>query len=131
MKARFPAMHLSVNGGISNLDQALEHLEVMDGAMIGRAAYHQPYDTLAEVDRRVFGETGDAPSREDVAMQMEDYTGRHLAAGGKLAQITKHMLGLFAGQPGARRWKRVLSEGAHKEGADFALVREALPSRDF
>ena len=56
---------------------------------------------------------------------MEDYIGRHIASGGKLAQVTKHMLGLFAGQPGARRWKRVLSEGAHKDGAGFDVVKEA------
>ncbi|MDO6455688.1 tRNA dihydrouridine(20/20a) synthase DusA [Celeribacter halophilus] len=127
MKRVFPDLHLSINGGIASLDTVEAELAHMDGVMVGRAAYHQPYDILGDADQRIFGDARAHLSREDVVFAMEDYIGRHVAAGGKLAQITKHMLGLFAGQPGARRWKRVLSEGAHKEGAGFALVQEALP----
>ncbi|WP_417253102.1 tRNA dihydrouridine(20/20a) synthase DusA [Celeribacter sp.] len=127
MKRVFPDLHLSINGGIASLDTVEAELAHMDGVMVGRAAYHQPYDILGDADQRIFGDTRVRLSREEVVFAMEDYIGRHVAAGGKLAQITKHMLGLFAGQPGARRWKRVLSEGAHKEGAGFALVQEALP----
>jgi tRNA-dihydrouridine synthase A len=127
MKRIFPDLHLSINGGIASLDTVEAELAHMDGVMVGRAAYHQPYDILGNADQRIFGDARARLSREDVVFAMEDYIGRHVAAGGKLAQITKHMLGLFAGQPGARRWKRVLSEGAHKEGAGFALVQEALP----
>jgi tRNA-dihydrouridine synthase A len=127
MKRIFPDLHLSINGGIASLDTVEAELAHMDGVMVGRAAYHQPYDILGDADQRIFGDARARLSREDVVFAMEDYIGRHVAAGGKLAQITKHMLGLFAGQPGARRWKRVLSEGAHKEGAGFALVQEALP----
>jgi tRNA-dihydrouridine synthase A len=127
MKRVFPDLHLSINGGIASLDTVEAELAHMDGVMVGRAAYHQPYDILGNADQRIFGDARARLSREDVVFAMEDYIGRHVAAGGKLAQITKHMLGLFAGQPGARRWKRVLSEGAHKEGAGFALVQEALP----
>ncbi|MBU2890572.1 tRNA dihydrouridine(20/20a) synthase DusA [Celeribacter halophilus] len=127
MKRVFPDLHLSINGGIASLDTVEAELAHMDGVMVGRAAYHQPYDILGDADQRIFGDARARLSREDVVFAMEDYIGRHVAAGGKLAQITKHMLGLFAGQPGARRWKRVLSEGAHKEGAGFALVQEALP----
>ena len=127
MKRVFPDLHLSINGGIASLDTVEAQLAHMDGVMVGRAAYHQPYDILGEADQRIFGDARARLSREEVVFAMEDYIGRHVAAGGKLAQITKHMLGLFAGQPGARRWKRVLSEGAHKEGAGFALVQEALP----
>ncbi|MCA0043663.1 tRNA dihydrouridine(20/20a) synthase DusA [Celeribacter litoreus] len=127
MKEAFPALHLSINGGIADLSTVEQELEVMDGVMVGRAAYHQPYDILGHADQTIYGSDRAPLSRHDVALAMEDYIGRHVAAGGKLAQVTRHMLGLFAGQPGARRWKRVLSEGAHKEGADFALVREALP----
>ncbi|MEG3661559.1 tRNA dihydrouridine(20/20a) synthase DusA [Celeribacter halophilus] len=127
MKRIFPDLHLSINGGIASLDSVEAELAHMDGVMVGRAAYHQPYDILGNADQRIFGDARARLSREDVVFAMEDYIGRHVAAGGKLAQITKHMLGLFAGQPGARRWKRVLSEGAHKEGAGFALVQEALP----
>ncbi len=127
MKRVFPDLHLSINGGIASLDMVEAELAHMDGVMVGRAAYHQPYDILGDADQRIFGDARVRLSREEVVFAMEDYIGRHVAAGGKLAQITKHMLGLFAGQPGARRWKRVLSEGAHKEGAGFALVQEALP----
>ncbi|WP_417239165.1 tRNA dihydrouridine(20/20a) synthase DusA [Celeribacter halophilus] len=127
MKRIFPDLHLSINGGIASLDTVEAELAHMDGVMVGRAAYHQPYDILGDADQRIFSDARACLSREEVVFAMEDYIGRHVAAGGKLAQITKHMLGLFAGQPGARRWKRVLSEGAHKEGARFALVQEALP----
>jgi tRNA dihydrouridine synthase A len=127
MKRVFPELHLSINGGVQNLETVEEELRSMDGVMVGRAAYHQPYDILGTADQRIFGHTTEPLSRHDVALAMEDYIGRHIAAGGKLAQVTRHMLGLFAGQPGARRWKRVLSEGAHKDGAGFGLVREALP----
>lgn len=127
MKAAFPDLHLSINGGIQSLEMVEEELTYMDGVMVGRAAYHQPYDILGAADARIFGDTRVALTRHEVVWAMEDYIGRHIASGGKLAQITKHMLGLFAGQPGARRWKRVLSEGAHKDGAGFDLVKEALP----
>ena len=127
MKRAFPELHLSINGGVQSLETIEEELNVMDGVMVGRAAYHQPYDILGLADQKVFGDARQALSRTEVVFAMEDYIGRHVADGGKLAQVTKHMLGLFAGQPGARRWKRVLSEGAHKDGAGFDLVREALP----
>lgn len=130
MKTAFPDLHLSINGGIATQEAMLEQLAVMDGVMVGRAAYHQPYDILGHADASVFGDPRPALSRRDVVLAMEDYIGRHVAAGGKLAQITRHMLGVFAGQPGARRWKRILSEGAYKEGADFGLVREALSAID-
>ena len=128
MKEVFPDLHLSINGGIQSLEMVEEELTYMDGVMVGRAAYHQPYDILGAADARIFGDTRVALTRHEVVLAMEDYIGRHIAEGGKLAQITKHMLGLFAGQPGARRWKRVLSEGAHKDGAGFELVKEALPA---
>ncbi len=127
MKQQFPDLHLSINGGIKTLEEALGHLAYMDGVMIGRAAYHQPYDILAQADRDVFHKDVEPIAREEAVLAMEDYIGRHLENGGKLAQITRHMLGLFASQPGARRWKRVLSENAHKEDADFSLLLEALP----
>ncbi|MEM5474929.1 tRNA dihydrouridine(20/20a) synthase DusA [Pacificibacter sp. AS14] len=130
MKTEFPDLHLSINGGIADEAAMLSQLDVMDGVMVGRAAYHQPFDILGHADALVFGDTRTALSRREVVMAMEDYIGRHVAAGGKLAQITRHMLGVFAGQPGARRWKRILSEGAYKEGADFGLVREALAAMD-
>ena len=127
MKRQFPQMHVSINGGIDSLAQARALLaEGLDGVMIGRAAYHAPTDILAGADREIFGE--DAPDADPVAVAraMLPYIDDHLASGGRLAQVTRHMLGLFAGRPGARQWRRILSEGGHRPGAGPALVEEAL-----
>lgn len=125
MKDRFPGLHLSLNGGIATLDAALDELARFDGVMIGRAAYHQPYDVLAGVDARVFG-GAEAPSRGAVARAMKPYIERHLAQGGRLHQVVRHMLGLFAGQPGARGWRQVLSTQATRDGAGWEVVEAAL-----
>lgn len=127
MKERFPDLHISLNGGVETLDAAVGHLEAgFDGVMLGRAAYHRPAEILGAADRRVFGEAGPDRTGEDAVEAMLPYIENHLISGGKLHQVTRHMLGLFAGQPGARAWRRVLSEGATKPGAGTALVEEAL-----
>ena len=127
MKQRFPGLHLSVNGGITSLDQAKAFLDRgLDGVMVGRAAYQQPADILARADAEIFGCDRKAADPVDVARNMLPYIEAHLARGGKLAQVTRHMLGLFAGRPGARGWRRVLSEGAHVPGAGPELVETAL-----
>ena len=126
MKLRFPALHLSVNGGIATLDDALAHLNVMDGVMIGRAAYHDPGAVLLQADSRIFNRPDPCPDRVTAALSMIPHIETHLAHGGKLGQVTRHMLGLFAGLPGARGWRRTLSEGAAKPGAGADVVRAAL-----
>lgn len=129
MRARFPALHLSVNGGIATLDAAEAFLaDGLDGAMIGRAAYHQPWDILGRADSRLFGAPDPFDSPEEVVRAMMPYIDDHLASGGRLHQITRHMMGLFAGRPGARRWRQILSEGASRPGAGTGLVAEALDS---
>jgi tRNA-dihydrouridine synthase A len=126
MKVMFPALNLSVNGGITSLAQAQQFLEAgLDGVMIGRAAYHQPADVLATADPLIFA-TGTRRDPRQVAQDMLPYIERHVTAGGNLSQITSHMISLFAGQPGARQWRRVLSEGAHRTGAGPDLVLQAL-----
>jgi tRNA-dihydrouridine synthase A len=126
MKEYFPNLHISINGGITSLDQAEAFLDGgLDGVMIGRSAYHQPADILCAADRRIFGGGHDTTAQEAV-MGMLPYIEAHLIAGGKLNQITRHMLGLFAGRPGARVWRRMLSEGAHRENAGPELVLQAL-----
>ncbi|MCR9147105.1 MAG: tRNA dihydrouridine(20/20a) synthase DusA [Rhodobacteraceae bacterium] len=127
MKQLFPNLHISVNGGIETLDEACARLEGgLDGVMIGRAAYHRPVDILGSADRRIFGL--DVPDRtaEDAVVAMLPYIEAHLAKGGKLHQVTRHMLGLFAGRPGARAWRRNLSENVTRPGAGPELVEEAL-----
>jgi tRNA-dihydrouridine synthase A len=127
MKRAFGDMHLSINGGIATLDAARAHLDAgMDGVMIGRAAYHDPASVLLNADAAIFGAAPTGQTAHDVARAMLPYIARHLAGGGRLHEITRHMLGLFAGRPGARAWRRVLSEGATKPGAGVALVLDAL-----
>jgi len=127
MKALFPHLHISINGGVMSLDKVTAHLEQgMDGVMVGRAAYHAPADVLLGADQAVYGAEGSAKTAEDVALEMLPYIEAHLESGGRLHQITRHMLGLFTGRPGARGWRRVLSEQGTRDGAGVATVREAL-----
>ena len=127
MKAAFPDMHISVNGGVTSLDEAERFLNAgLDGVMIGRAAYHTPADILLAADRRIFGDTAPAKDAETVVEEMIPYIERHLAEGGRLNAVTRHMLGLFAGRPGARAWRRHLSEAAHPDGAGTDVVLSAL-----
>ena len=125
MKEFFPHLHLSINGGLESLDAAVAHLDVMDGAMIGRAAYHAPGEVLLEADARVFADPI-GHSAVDVALMMQPYIADHLQSGGKLHHVTRHMLGLFQGRPGARLWRRHLSENVHRTDADWRVVEEAL-----
>jgi tRNA-dihydrouridine synthase A len=127
MKRAFPDLHISINGGIESLDQAEAFLaDGLDGVMIGRAAYHTPAAILLEADARIWGDPLTGRTAEDVVRDMLPYIDRHLAEGGRLNQVTRHMLGLFAGRPGARAWRRILSEGAHRPGAGPDLVERAL-----
>lgn len=126
MKQRFPHLHLSINGGVNSLSEAQTHLEAgMDGVMIGRSAYHTPGAVLLGADAAIFGVPTEK-TEEDIVRAMLPHIQAHLDEGGKLHAITRHMLGLFAGRPGARQWRRVLSEGAHRPGAGVATVTEAL-----
>jgi tRNA-dihydrouridine synthase A len=130
MKAAFPDLHVSINGGIAALDEARAHLDRgLDGVMIGRAAYHNPADILLDADRVIFG-GAPGPDRLEVVEAMRPHIAAHLAEGGKLAQVTRHMLGLFAGRPGARQWRRVLSEQGHREGAGLEVLDHALEAMD-
>lgn len=127
MKGLFPNLHISINGGITSLDAARAFLEGgLDGVMFGRAAYHTPVDILGSADRVIFGRPGPDRTARDAVQAMLPYIEDHLAGGGRLHQVTRHMLGLFAGQPGARAWRRVLSEGATRPGAGPELVEAAL-----
>lgn len=125
MKQRFPEFTIAINGGISSLEQARALLDQgLDGVMIGRQAYHDPASVLIGADA-LWGDDH-APEAIDVALQMYPYIEAHLAQGGRLHQITRHMLGLFTGRPGARGWRRVLSERASRDGAGLEVVDAAL-----
>jgi tRNA-dihydrouridine synthase A len=127
MKQLFPNLHLSLNGGITDLDAALNALEGgLDGVMIGRAAYHDPWGVLGQVDARLFGQASTHNTPEAIVRVMLPYIEAHVMRGGRLGQISKHMLGLFTGRPGARSWRRYLSENAHLPGAGPDVVEAAL-----
>ncbi|MDP6566569.1 MAG: tRNA dihydrouridine(20/20a) synthase DusA [Alphaproteobacteria bacterium] len=125
LKRHFPELEIIVNGGIRDLDQAAAHLAEVDGVMLGRAAYQTPY-LLGRVDSRFFDAAPAGLSRHDVVAAMYPYIEAQLAAGVRLQAITRHILGLFHGQPGARAWRRHLSLHAPRPGAGLEVVREAL-----
>lgn len=126
MKRAFPRLSISLNGGIHSLDQAQALLgQGLDGVMIGRAAYQRPFDVLGAADAVIRGR-GAVQTRAQVVARMEPLIAAHLAAGGRLHQITRHMLGLFAGEPGARSWRRILSEEGGRAGAGLDVLHRAL-----
>jgi len=125
LKARLSNVFVGMNGGVGSLDEAAGHLRAVDGAMLGRAAYHTP-GILAEVDRRFYGEAGERPDERAIVEAMFPHISAELAKGARLSHIVRHMLGLFHGYPGARRWRRILTVGAVKPGAGLSVVREAL-----
>ncbi|WP_427978427.1 tRNA dihydrouridine(20/20a) synthase DusA [Agarivorans sp.] len=125
VKQDYPQLNISVNGGITDLEQAETHLQHVDGVMVGREAYQNPY-ILAQVDQRIFDAPGEPLSRHQVVELMLPYIEQHLANGGRLQHISRHMLGLFQGCVGARAWRRHLSENAHKPGVGIELMHEAL-----
>jgi tRNA-dihydrouridine synthase A len=125
LKRERPTLRIILNGGLRDLDHALAEGEGLDGVMLGRAAYQSPA-LLLDVDARVFGARAPAQSREQAVELYLDYIAQALDAGAPLHAMTRHMLGLFHGAPGARGWRRVLSQKAVAPGAGRELVREAL-----
>lgn len=129
LKKRHPALSIHINGGITSATDMQEHLRHVDGAMIGREAYQNPY-ALTRFEA-VLGGGHLAPAREHVVAQMQHYTDAQLASGRvQLKHIVRHMLGLFNGLPGARQWRRTLSEQSHREDADSGLLQRALLARE-
>ncbi len=125
LKAEFPQLIVEINGGITNLEQVTEQLNFVDGVMIGRAACDNPY-IFATVDRDFYGEVAEPPTRDQVIEAMLPYIDDWISKGVKLNSITRHLLQLFARQPGTKAWKRYLSENVHLPHADSNIVREAF-----
>jgi tRNA-dihydrouridine synthase A len=125
LKSERPDLEIILNGGLKTLDEALENTYGLDGAMVGRAAYQTPW-MLSEVDRRLFGEPDPLSEPVEAVLAYRPYVERQLGDGVKLHAITRHMLGLFAGRPGARKWRQILSADANKPGADWRVVERAL-----
>ncbi|MEZ8068594.1 tRNA dihydrouridine(20/20a) synthase DusA [Vibrio sp. FF145] len=125
IKKDFSDLVIAVNGGITTLEQTKEHLQHLDGVMIGREAYHSPF-ILAEVDQQIFGLDTPIKKRSQVVEEMYPYIERQLSNGASLGHISRHMLGLFQSMPGARQWRRYISENAHKKGAGIEVIQTAL-----
>ena len=125
LKESHKNLTISINGGITTIEQAQKHLETMDGVMLGRAAYQNPW-LLSQIDHKIFADAPSGLTRDDVMDHLMAYTARHLAAGGRLHAITRHILGLYAGQPRARKFRRQIAEYACKDGAGLDVLRAAL-----
>ncbi|MCG3767642.1 tRNA dihydrouridine(20/20a) synthase DusA [Vibrio cincinnatiensis] len=125
LKKDFPHLSIAINGGVKSLAEALEHLQHVDGVMIGREAYQSPY-LLAEVDQQILGLDRPVKRRSQVVQEMYPYIEQQLSEGVYLGHITRHMLGLFQNMPGARQWRRYISENAHKPGSGVDVVEQAL-----
>ncbi|MEN8180384.1 MAG: tRNA dihydrouridine(20/20a) synthase DusA [Pseudomonadota bacterium] len=124
LKQDYPQQGFTLNGGIKSLTQALEHLQHLDGVMIGREAYHNPW-ILADADRLIFNDPHPIPTRHQVLERLMPFIEKELQNGIALNHITRHILGLFHGCPGARAWRRLISEEAHKPGAGPELIQRA------
>ncbi|KXF80248.1 tRNA-dihydrouridine synthase A [Enterovibrio coralii] len=125
LKKDFPHLTMAINGGIKSLEEAEEHLKFMDGVMIGREAYQSPY-LLAEVDSRLFGSDAPIIKRSEAVKAMFPYIEEQLSKGTYLNHISRHMLGIFQNMPGARQWRRHISENAHKPGSGIEVLEAAL-----
>lgn len=126
LKAAHPELHIGINGGIKTLEACRAHLDAgVDSVMVGREAYQNPW-LLAEVDSQLYGQTPPASSRHDVARAFRPYVIERLAEGARLNHVTRHLLGLFQGCAGGRRFRRHLSEHAHREGAGISIYDDAV-----
>ena len=125
LKRDRPDTFIGINGGIADLDEAASHLEHVDGVMLGRAAYRNPA-LLADVDRRFFGDQALPPDPVAAAERMMPYAERHISEGGRLSAVTRHMIGLFQGRPGARAWRQILTVESAKPGATQQVIADAL-----
>lgn len=125
LKERFPRLDVTLNGGVRTLDAAGEHLRRVDGVMLGREAYGNPY-VLAHVDRRFFADATPARERHEVVEAMLPYIADEVSKGARFSAVVRPMIGLFQGVPGARAWRRALSQEAHRPGGGPEVVAAAL-----
>jgi tRNA-dihydrouridine synthase A len=125
LKADYPELEIIINGGIDSLEQSQRHLGHVDGVMVGRAAYQSPY-MMALVDQILFADTAAVPSRADLVRAMQPYIAEQMATGVRLHAIARHMLGLYHGQPGAKAWRRYISERSYRPEADGGLLEAAV-----
>jgi tRNA-dihydrouridine synthase A len=126
LKREFPELTIIINGGIASVADVHEHMQHVDGVMLGRTAYHEPY-RLAEIEHEIFGTP--LPDRDAVLARLKPYVDAHLARGDRLQHISRHILGLYQGLPGARAFRRLLSERAHRADAGYEVIEQAIAAR--
>ena len=124
IKKQFPDLNITINGGIQSLNEAQHHLQFVDGVMIGRVAYHNPY-VLIDADHLIYDSARNTKSRQEILLEFLPYIDQQISEGVKLSQISRHILGLFQGLPGARLWRRHISENANKPGATSQVIKAA------
>ncbi|PDQ17166.1 tRNA dihydrouridine(20/20a) synthase DusA, partial [Mesorhizobium sanjuanii] len=129
LKARKPNEFIGINGGIQSLEEALRHIDHVDGAMLGRAAYHTPC-ILADIDATFYGGKSEPFDFASLIDSMAAYAARHIERGGRLGHVTRHMVGLFHGLPGARRYRQILSTDATRPGAGPDVLKTAFAAVD-
>src|SRR5262249_54680017 len=126
LKRDFPELTVIINGGIASVADVHEHLQHVDRVLLGRTAYQEPY-RLAEIEQEIFGTA--LPDRDEVLAELKPYVDAHLARGDRLQHISRHILGLYQGLPGARAFRRLLSERAHRADAGYEIVEQAIAAR--
>ncbi len=125
LKARYPHLEIIINGGIKTFDECRQHLRHTDGVMLGREAYHNPW-LLAGVDTEFFGQPGPAQSRHEALRAVLPFIQDELDRGIYLSHISRHLMGLFHGQPGGRQFRRYISENAHRPGSGIEVIEQAM-----
>lgn len=124
LKAAFPELEIVINGGINSIEACQQHLEIVDGVMMGREAYSNPY-ILAEVDQALYGDDRIRPTRDDVLAQYHAYAETQLERGVRLNHLSRHVVGLYHGEPRSRLWRRYISEHAHLPNSDVSVLELA------
>ncbi len=125
LKKDFPELEIIINGGIKTLDECVQHLQVVDGVMMGREAYSNPY-IMSQIDALLYDDAHPVASREQVLQSYVAYCQKRIAAGSRLNHLTRHVVGLFHGQSNSRLWRQHISDHAHKAGAGIEVLHEAL-----
>lgn len=125
LKQDFPHLHISLNGGVNTIEQVSEHLQHLDGVMVGREAYNNPY-FLSQIDAKIYQDESPVLTQHQLVLQMMEYIEAQMQQGARFWHIARHMLGLFQGIPGARLWRRYLSEHGHLPSANPQTLAKAL-----
>ncbi len=125
IKREYPQLEIIINGGIKTIEASQQHLQQVDGVMLGREVYHNPY-LMMQVDAALYNDAGEIFSRKQVLEQYFTYIEQQLGQGAHLKHMSRHLLGLFQGQPGAKAWRRFISENAYKDGAGIEVLHKGM-----